>query len=410
MVMILGYFKNMNQNSKQHKIRTQAVHAGEQPDPVTGASVPNLVMSSTYVTSADAVFSANDLTEDTPYIYTRWANPTTNQLEQKLAILENGEACLAFASGMAAISSFFFYLFKPGDHLIMSDVAYAGNVEFVHDILPKLNVEVSHVDLTRFDELAEAIRPNTKLIFAETPVNPIMRLTDIRGVAELAHNAGVELAVDSTFATPVATRPIDLGADYVLHSLTKYIGGHGDAIGGAIIGRAEQLNRLRQTIGIHVGGIISPFNAWLIMRGAATLPLRMKAHADAAMQVAQFLENHPKVAKVIYPGLPSHPQHELAQRQMANFSGMLTFQTTNGPAIAQQLSERLKIIHYAVSLGHQRSLVFYLSTENLQESTFRLNPKQLARYREFAGDGIFRMSVGIEDPVDLCADLEQALT
>ncbi|MDM8527254.1 PLP-dependent aspartate aminotransferase family protein [Anaerolineales bacterium HSG24] len=394
---------------KQYNIQTQAVHAGESPDPTTGASSPNLVMSSTYVTEADAVFSANDLTPDIPYIYTRWANPTTKQLEKKLAVLENGEAALAFATGMAAITNLFLYLLKPGDHLVMSDVAYAGNVEFVHETLPNFGVEVSFVNMSNLDSVAEAIRANTKLVYVESPANPIMRLTDIKAVTKLAHAVGAEVAVDSTFATPIATRPLDLGADYAIHSLTKYIGGHGDALGGVVIGRAEQINGLRQTVSIHMGGTISPFNSWLIMRGAVTLPLRMRAHEIGALNVAQFLEEHPKVTRVMYPGLPSHPQHELAQHQMANFSGMLTFQVEDGPAMAQQLSKQLKVFHYAVSLGHHRSLIFYLSTENMQRSTFRLSPAGLARYRQFAGDGIFRTSIGIEDPHDLCDDLAQAL-
>lgn len=394
---------------KDHHIRTQAIHAGESPDPTTGASAPNLVMSSTFVVEADAVFSAKELTEEAPYIYTRWNNPTVNQLERKLAVLEKGEATVAFSSGMAALTGLLLARLNPGDHLVMSDVAYAGHAEFVHDMLPKMGVEISRVDTSHVDEVAEAIQANTKMIFVETPCNPIMRLTDIRAIAEIAQQAGAELVADSTFSTPVATRPLELGADYVVHSLTKYLGGHGDAIGGAVVGPAAPLADLRQEITIHLGGILSPFNAWLILRGMATLPLRMAAHAETALKVAQFLEAHPKVTRVIYPGLPSHPQHALAQRQMANFSGMLTFQTENGPQMAQQLSERLQVIHYAVSLGHQRSLVFYLATDDLQASSFRLPPTQLARYRQFAGDGIFRLSVGLEDADDLCRDLAQAL-
>lgn len=392
-----------------HKIRTQAVHAGEGADPTTGASAPNIVMSSTFAVEADAVFSAKDLGEDVPYIYTRWGNPTIEQLEQKIARLEGGEACVAFATGMAALVALFMSRLQAGDHLVMSDVAYAGNAEFVHDTLPQMGIDISRVDTSCLEEVAQAMRPNTKLVFTETPCNPIMRLTDLSAVAEIAHAGGAELATDSTFSTPIATRPLTLGADYVVHSLTKYLGGHGDAMGGAVVGRGEPLAKLRQGTGIHLGGTISPFNAWLIMRGMATLPLRMQAHEEAAMQVAKFLESHPKVTQVMYPGLPSHPQHELAQRQMANFSGMLTFQTKDGPTMAKQLSERLQVIHYAVSLGHHRSLVFYLSTPDLQESSFKLSAEGLRRYKQFAGEGIFRTSIGIEDGDDLCSDLEQAL-
>jgi methionine-gamma-lyase len=207
----------------------------------------------------------------------------------------------------------------------------------------------------------------------------------------------------------VATRPLELGADLVVHSLTKYLGGHGDAVGGAVVGGAAAMSALTQDTAIHAGGVLSPFNAWLIMRGMATLPLRMKAHAESALKVAQFLENRSGVTRVIYPGLPSHPQYELARRQMECFSGMLTFQVPDGRAAAHRLAEGLRVIHYAVSLGHHRSLVFYLPTDEMNENSFRLAPEQLARYRDFAGAGIFRLSVGLEDPDDLCADLDQAL-
>jgi methionine-gamma-lyase len=252
--------------------------------------------------------------------------------------------------------------------------------------------------------------PNTRLVYAETPVNPLLRLADIQAMAGIAHAAGAELAVDSTLATPIATRPLELGADYVLHSLTKYLGGHGDALGGAVIGGRERLAQLRHVGVIHGGGVLSPFNAWLILRGVATLPLRMAAHAESAGRVARFLEQHPRVTRVIYPGLPSHPQYELASRQMANFSGMLTFQVADGPAVARLLPERLEVFHYAVSLGHHRSLIFYLSTDELQNTSFRLDAEHLSRYRTLAGNGIFRVSIGLEDPDDLCDDLDRALS
>lgn len=401
----------MKRSRSKYGVRTRAIHAGEGPDPVTGASAPNLVMSTTFVVEeAGGSFSALSLDADSPYIYTRWGNPTVDQLERKLADLEGGEAAVAFATGMAAAAALFVHLLKAGDHMVMSDVAYAGVCELVRETLRKLGVAVTTADLSDLDDLRRAIRPNTKLVWAETPANPILRITDIRAAAAMAHKAGAELAVDSTFATPIATRPIELGADYVIHSLTKYVGGHGDALGGAIVGRAERLAQLRNDTAIHLGGVLSPFNAWLIMRGMATLPLRMAAHADGAMRVAQFLESHAKVARVLYPGLPSHPQHELARRQMENFAGMVTFQTKNGPKVAQQLAERLRIIHHAVSLGHHRSLIFYLSTADMQQNSFQFDAEHLKRYRAYAGDGVFRLSVGLEDPDDLCADLEQAFS
>lgn len=396
-------------NERDWGVRTRAVHAGEAPDPATGASAPNLVMSTTFVVDPDTSFSALDLTEQSPHVYARWSNPTVGQLEAKLAALEGAEAAVAFGSGMAATAGLFLHLLKPGDHLVASDVCYAGVAEMVRDKLPALGIEVTPADLSDLEEVEWALTPRTRLVFAETPANPILRLADVRALAELAHGAGAELAVDSTFASPIATRPIELGADYVIHSLTKYLGGHGDALGGAVLGGAEALGRLRQDAGIHMGGVLSPFNAWLVLRGMATLPIRMAAHQECALRLARFLEGHPRVRRVVYPGLPSHPQHELARRQMENFSGILTFQVEDGATMARQLAKGLSIIHYAVSLGHHRTLIFYLSTAELQRSSFRLDPGHLERYRLMAGDGIFRLSTGLEDPDDLCADLDQVL-
>ena len=395
---------------KSQRFNTLAVHAGEAPDPVTGASAPNLVMSTTFTAAAGSTFSVEGLTEDAPYFYTRWKNPTVEVLEKKLAALEAAESCVAFASGMAAITSLFFHLLSPGDQLIISDVTYAAAAEITRDLFTRLGIRVTRVNLSEPEALREALTSRTRLIFAETPCNPILRLTDIAAVAEIAREAGVALVVDSTFATPVATRPLELGADFVVHSLTKYLGGHGDAVGGALLGPSAHLAPLRQKIAIRTGGVLSPFNAWLINRGVSTLPLRMAAHQAGALEVARFLESHPRVIRVVYPGLASHPQFELARRQMKNFSGMLTFQVENGPRAAEVLSRKLEVIHYAVSLGHHRSLIFYLPTAEMLENSFRLDDTQLRSYREYAGDGIFRLSVGIEDPADLCEDLDRALS
>ena len=399
----------MSDSTRTQKLRTLAIHAGETPDAVTGASAPNIVMSTTFLADAESGFSIESAGDESAFIYTRWANPTVDQLERKLAILEGGEACAAFASGMAAISALFFHLLGAGDHLVMSDVAYAGASELANELLPRLGVEVTKVDMSDLEELQAAITPATRLVYIETPCNPIVRLTDIEAVTQLAHAAGVPVAVDSTFATPVATQPITLGADYVIHSLTKYLCGHGDALGGAIIGRADTIGELRRTITVRTGGVLSPFNAWLILRGIATLPLRMQAHEAGAMQVARFLEAHPKVERVIYPGLASHPQHVLARRQMANFSGMMTLRVADGRRATRILAERLRVFHYAVSLGHQRSLLFYMDTADLLETSFKLSREQEQTFREFAGDGMFRVSIGLEDADDLCADLEYAL-
>ncbi len=389
--------------------RTLAIHGGEAPDPATGASAPNIAMSTTYVVDEVAGFSAHDLTPDSPYLYTRWGNPTVRQLEEKLAALEGAEGCVAFASGMAAASALFFSFLSAGDHLVISDVSYAGVAELVRESLPRFGIAVTPVDMSDLDAVAAAVRPETKLVYAETPANPILRLTDLKKLVEIAHAAGARVAVDSTFATPIATKPIDHGCDFVVHSLTKYLGGHGDALGGAVLGNADAMRALNVEAGIHYGGIISPFNAWLIMRGMATLPIRMKAHEEGAMTLAGFLEAHPKVTRVIYPGLASHPQHELATRQMANFSGMLTFQVADGEALAERMIDGFDVIHYAVSLGHQRSLIFWMPTDSLLESSFRLEGAAAESYRAFAGDGMFRLSVGLEDAEDLIADLDRVL-
>lgn len=390
--------------------QTLAIHAGESPDPVTGASSPNIVMSTTFVTEADAGFSVEDMNDETNWIYTRWGNPTVHQLEEKLAALEYAECGVACASGMAAISALFLHLLRSGDHAVVSDVAYAAASELSNEMLPRLGIAITKVDTSDPAQVAAAMRENTRLVYIETPCNPLLRLTDIQAVAAIAHAGGARLAVDSTFATPLATRPLTLGADFVIHSLTKYLGGHGDALGGMILGRRADLAGLRQQTAIRLGGVLSPFNAWLILRGLATLPLRMRAHADHALHLARFLENHPAVERVIYPGLPSHPQYALAQRQMRNASGMLTFQVKDGPAFARAFAEKLRIIHYAVSLGHHRSLLFYLDSTELLRTSFRFDtPAQRASWDAFAGQGLFRFSIGLEDPDDLIADLSRVL-
>jgi len=390
-------------------IQTQAIHAGESPDKVTGASAPNLVMSSTFVVDEEVSFSAHNIGEETPYVYTRWANPTTSQLESKLATLESAEACVAFSSGMAASAAVMLNHLGQGDHIVASNTNYPGTAEFLRDTLPRMGVEFSPVDTSDHGSIHKALQSNTRMIWIETPSNPLLRITDISAAADIAHRHGALLAVDSTFATPIATRPLSLGADLVVHSLTKYIGGHGDAMGGAVTGKQELIGPLRGEGVIHHGGVISPFNAWLILRGMATLPLRMRAHQENALQVAGFLESHPRVEQVFYPGLPSHPQHELARSQMENFSGMLSFRVENPRELARKMMRELAIIHYAVSLGHHRSLIYLLETEDLLAASYRLDGRELDKYRSAAGDGLFRLSVGLEDAHDLCADLDAVL-
>ena len=399
----------MKSDQRNRGIQTQAIHAGEEPDPSTGASVPNLVMSSTFVVDEEISFSANNLSEDSPFVYTRWANPTTQQLEQKLAVLEQADACVAFASGMAATASVLLSHLSNGDHLIISNTNYPGTAEFARDTLTRFGVSVTPVDTAGLDNIGNAIQDNTRMIWIETPSNPLLRISDIEAVATLAKQQGALLVVDSTFATPIATRPLQLGADLVMHSLTKYLGGHGDAMGGSVCGKQSLIGTLRGEALVHYGGVISPFNAWLILRGIATLPIRMRSHEQNALKVATFLEQHSGVEKVIYPGLESHPQHQLARRQMANFSGMMSFRTAKPKQVAERMMQKLEVIHYAVSLGHHRSLVYLMQTDDLIESSYRLDGEELERYRDSAGEGIFRLSIGLEDANDLITDLGQVL-
>ncbi len=398
-----------DKNITSKGIKTQAIHAGESPDTDTGASTPNLVMSSTFVVDEEVSFSANNLTEETPFVYTRWSNPTTQQLEQKLAILEQTEACIAFASGMAASAAVLLNHLSSADHLIISNTNYPGTAEFARDTLTRFGVEVTPVDTSELDKVEQAIRDNTRMIWIETPSNPLLRISDISAISTIARQQKALLVVDSTFATPIATRPITLGADLVVHSLTKYIGGHGDAMGGSVCGKQSLIGPLRGEALVHYGGVISPFNAWLILRGMATLPIRMHSHEENALKVARFLQDRQNVEKVFYPGLQTHPQHDLAKRQMDNFSGMISFRTSNSKQVAERMMKELEVIHYAVSLGHHRSLVYLMQTNDLVDSSYRLEDEELEKYRDSAGDGIFRLSIGLEDAGDLCGDLAGVL-
>lgn len=401
----------MTRDKNSYDLLTRLVHAGEEPEAAHGAVEPSVVFSTNFEADPESVgFSAEGLSENSPYFYARWATPTVHVLETKLASIEGGEAALCFASGMGAISALLLGTLKQGDHLVLSDVCYAGVAELAANMLQGFGIEVTTADFSDLEAARAAMRPNTKLVWAETPCNPILRLTDIAAVAKIAHEGGAQFGVDATMASPIATQPLALGADWVAHSLTKYCNGHGDALGGAVIGRSAEVAKLRQSALIHFGGALNPFAAWLIRRGLHTLSLRMRAHEENALKVAQFLEKHPAVKRVIYPGLPSHPQYELAKQQMKNFSGMLTFQThEDGKEVAKRFYRKLQVFTYAVSLGKQRSLIWQIPTQEILESSFHLSGKAEESYREYAGDGIFRVSIGLESPEDLCVDLEQAL-
>jgi methionine-gamma-lyase len=265
------------------------------------------------------------------------------------------------------------------------------------------------VDTSDPEQVRAALRPNTKMIYAETPANPILRIADINALAEIAHEAGALFAVDSTWASPCLQKPLALGADFVVHSLTKYLNGHGDALGGAILGSEKNVGRIRKEMLIHLGGALSPFNAWLIARGLVTLPMRMQQHCQNALQVAHFLESHPKVSRVFYPGLESHPHHELAARQMSDFGGMLTFQLKGGLGAAITLAEKIRLFAYATSLGHAHSLLFYYPTDLYIDAMPFYTGEQKSRIREWTGAGLIRASLGLESAEDLIRDLDRAL-
>ena len=390
---------------------TLALNAGLEPDALTHAIAPNISMSvNNSFVPGDGAFSANglDLTE-TPFLYAGWTNPTVRQLEERLAALENTEDAYATATGMAAMAAVFFSLLKSGDHLIISDVCYAAINELALQVMPSFGVEVTAVNLSRIDEVVAAIKPNTRLIHSETPNNPLLRLTDLQALSEITRAKNILLSVDSTFATPVLTRPGDFGADLVVHSLTKFINGHGDALGGCVAGKKALISEIRSKAGVYLGASLSAQNAWLIMRGIDTLFPRMNMLCQSAMKIAAWLEQHPRVKSVIYPGLSSHPQHELAQRQMDQFGGIVVFQVDDIDTTEQRFAHEAQLFHYAYSIGHQRSLAVLLKTEDLMKSTYRLTPAQQQEYQQYAGDGLFRLSIGLESTEDMIEDLEYIL-
>lgn len=388
-----------------------ALHGGDGERSIGAPVSPAPVLSTTYYAHPDAAgFSAADLAADAPHFYTRWSNPTLDLLERRLALLEGGEAAVSFGSGMAAITGLFFHCLKAGDHLVLSEICYAGVAEYARHALPQMGIAVTSVDTSDPAAVAAALRPNTRLVHIETPANPILRLTDIAAIAAIIRRHGARLSVDSTIATPVATRPLELGADFVCHSLTKYACGHGDALGGAVIGSAADMAALRRDVLIHHGAALSPFSAYLILRGLETLELRMARHQQNADALANWLEGHPAVRRVLWPGLASHPQHDLARRQMANFSGLLSFSVHSDSAgLARRFAEELRLVSYAVSLGKTKSLCFFIPTEDILRSSFALTGAAEASYRDWAGEGVFRVSVGIEEPQSIIADFARVL-
>jgi methionine-gamma-lyase len=393
------------------RLDTSCIHAGEGIDTDTRAIRRPIHMANSYELPTDVerlleVFSWDHLDK---FQYTREHSATPRHLEERLAALEGSDDCVVTASGMGAVSAVLFALLGAGDHLVAPEICYTGTQKLASFHLPRFGVDVSVVDTTDPKEVEDAIRPDTKAVYLETPGNPLVSISDIRKISEMAHGVGATVIVDSTWSGLVHQSPLELGADVVIHSATKYLNGHGDALGGAVLGRREFLADVREHGLVHLGACISPFNAWLIMRGLVTLPMRVAKHSENALAVARFLESHERVTQVRYPGLPSHPGHEVAKKQMSGFSGMMNFTLDCALLENFEFIKNLELITHAVSLGHDQSLIMYLPTTFFFQDMVELSEKKKMKYWSLMGDGVFRFSVGIEHPDDIIEDLAQAL-
>jgi cystathionine gamma-lyase len=376
------------------KFSTKAIHAAQEADPTTGAIMTPIYQTATYVQAG--------LGEHKGYEYARTGNPTRTALEGCIAALEEGRYGLAFASGMAAESAVL-SLLSAGDHIVSCDDLYGGSYRIFERVMRRYNVEASYVTAGDVAAYEQAIRPNTKMIWLETPTNPLLRLVDIQAVATVAYRHNVLLVVDNTFASPYFQQPITLGADIVIHSTTKYINGHSDVIGGVVVMNNEEVYQAIKFYQNAAGGVPGPFDAWLTLRGIKTLAVRMRQHAENAQGVARFLAEHPRVEKVYYPGLPIHPDHELAKRQMHGFGGMVSFQFKGIYADVDKVVRRFKVFSLAESLGGVESLCCHPAS-----MTHGSIPREIREARGLT-DTLLRLSVGIEDLEDLLADLAQAL-
>jgi len=378
-----------------------SVHGGNHPDETTGAIRTPIVMANSYRLPEDP----SDIDEPgyQGLIYTREHGANQRGLEEKLAKLDHGEAAAVFATGMAALHAAFFTLLGPGDHAIVSNVVYMRVAGLFADVFPKkLGIDVDFVDITDLDAVRAGIRPTTRLVHTEVIANPDLRVADVPALATIAHEAGALLTIDSTFTPPPMMRPLDHGADIVIHSLTKYYNGHGDAMGGVVIGNRELVEQTRTGAMWHAGGAISPFNAWLIMRGSTTLPLRLQRHCENALAIAEFLEADPRVVHVSYPGLPSHDQHAAAAHQLdGGFGGVVSFAIGGTHADRLTFVNDLRVITSAVSLGHDETLIAY---EEYPDGPAKAFAKPFRDY------GLVRLAIGLEAKEDLIADLDASLT
>jgi cystathionine beta-lyase/cystathionine gamma-synthase len=379
------------------RFATKQIHAGVEPDPTTGAILTPIYQTTTFVQeSVDAYLSKG-------YSYSRSGNPTVQALEKKLAELEGGAVCATFSTGMAAIHAVLLAFLNAGDHAIVSDVAYGGTYRLCTKIFTRFGVEFTFADTSNADDVRKSVRENTRLILTETPANPTLKLTDIAAVSEIAKSKGIPHAIDNTFLTPYYQRPIELGADLVIHSTTKYIDGHNATVGGAVISRSKELGEKISFVQNATGTIMSPHVAWLTLQGCKTLSVRMDAQCANALAIAKFLEKHPKVEKVCYPGLASHPQHDLASRQASGYGAMVWFEVDGGVAAGKKLMDSVELWTLAENLGAVESLVTHPVTMT------HADVEQAERKRVGITDGLVRLSVGLEDVDDLIEDLSQAL-
>jgi cystathionine beta-lyase/cystathionine gamma-synthase len=384
------YSMNLPKNAR---FSTVCIHAGQVPDPGTGAIITPIFQTSTYV--------QEELGRHKGFEYARTQNPTRAALEANVAAIEGGQVAYAFASGMAAINAIVSAL-ESGDHVVVTDNTYGGTFRLFDKVLTKFGLEFTYVDTSDLDQIERAIRPSTKMLFVETPTNPVLRLTDIRRAAEIAHARGVRLVVDNTFASPALQRPIALGADLVVHSTTKYLNGHSDSVGGIVVAARDDDAAWLKFVQNAAGAILSPFDSWLVLRGTKTLTVRMAQHNANGMALAQFLSQHPRVQSVIYPGLSSHPQHELARRQMNGFGGMVSFDVGTFEE-ARRVCNGVRLMSLAESLGGVETLLCHPASMTHAS----VPPERRAEIG--LTDSMVRISAGIEDAQDLIDDLDQAL-
>jgi cystathionine gamma-lyase/cystathionine beta-lyase/cystathionine gamma-lyase/homocysteine desulfhydrase len=371
---------------------TDCIHAGQEPEPETGAVTVPIFQTSTYVQP--------ELGRHKGYEYARTKNPTRSAVEANLAALERGKHGFCFASGMSATDTVF-RLLSSGDHVIAGENMYGGSYRLFSKVLTRYGLEFSYVDTANLDAVRKAIRPNTKLVFLETPTNPMMTLTDIAACAEIAHAAGALVVVDNTFCSPYLQRPLELGADIVVHSTTKFLNGHSDSVGGVVILNSDEIAEKIGFLQNAVGAILSPFDSWLVLRGTKTLAVRMKRHEENGMAMANYISNHPKVKKIYYPGLADHPQHELAKKQMNGFGSMISFELGSHEN-AKKFLDRVRLCSLAESLGGVETLISH--PETMTHASVPIEDRK----RLGITPGLVRISVGIEDIEDLIADVENA--